>query len=289
MNPTVFSVRNIGYLVILLLFGALLNHGSKKLDRGENPLLARRLRMISAGGIVTYFVLMTSFAIDMIMSRETHWYSSIIGFIVIVGQGASGMSFMVLSLCVFARRRPFKDVIKPQFLVDEGNLLLTLVILWAYTSFAQLLVIWTGNTTVDITYYVHRGMGAEPNPWRWVALFLIIGHFFVPFFCLLMRGLKEKTGTLAAIAGFLFAMRILEALWFTAPSGSNRQEYLGGVYWTDITAWLGMGGIWLFSYLWRLSRKPLLPQNVTDQPEPLPPEHLRVETLRHGTNAEYAG
>jgi len=179
------------------------------------------------------------------------------------------MAFMVLAVSFFYNRKPIKDVLKPQHLIDLGNLLLTLVILWAYTTFAQLLVIWSGNTKEDISYYTYRGLGVEPNPWRWVALFLIVGHFFVPFFCLLMRDLKQKVPALAGIAGFLLLMRVLDALWLTAPSGPNRQIDLSGVYWTDITAWFGIGGIWMFSYLWRLAKKPLLPRFADDQPESL--------------------
>jgi len=147
------------------------------------------------------------------------------------------------------------------------NLMLTLVILWAYTSFAQLLVVWQGNTREDIGYYTHRGLGIQPNPWRWVALALLLGHFLTPFFCLLMRGLKRKVGTLAAIAAFLFFMRIIESLWLTAPGGPHRQSGLDSVYWTDITAWLGIGGLWIFVFLLVLAGRQLLPQNATDQPE----------------------
>jgi hypothetical protein len=269
LNPTMFTVRNIGYMVIFSILAFTLNSGSRKMDRAPNPVLMRRLRMVCAIGIVMYFILITSFAIDLIMSRETSWYSSILGFIVAIGQAASGMAFMVLAVSFFYNRKPIKDVLKPQHLIDLGNLLLTLVILWAYTTFAQLLVIWSGNTKEDISYYTYRGLGVEPNPWRWVALFLIVGHFFVPFFCLLMRDLKQKVPALAGIAGFLLLMRVLDALWLTAPSGPNRQIDLSGVYWTDITAWFGIGGIWMFSYLWRLAKKPLLPRFADDQPESL--------------------
>lgn len=268
-NPTLFTVRNIGCLVIFYILALMLNFGSRSLDRQPNPVLVRRLRLVCAAGVVTYFILITSFSIDLIMSRETNWYSSILGFIVIIGQGTAGMAFMVLNVCYFADKKPFRYVIRPQHLIDLGNLCLTLVILWAYTSFAQLLVIWSGNTKDDISFYTYRGLGDEPNPWRWVALFLIVGHFFVPFFCLLMRDLKQKTAALASIVTLLLVMRVLEALWWTAPSGPNRQIELNGVYWTDITAWLGIGGIWLFFYLLMLARKPLLPRNTDDQSESL--------------------
>lgn len=270
-NPTAFTVRQVIYFAIWIPLAFVMNNVSRHLDENENPGLRRRLRMVSAAGVVLYFITMTSFAMDWLLSREPNWYSSIIGFIMVIGQAASGMAFMVLCVCYFANRRPIRDVLVPQHLNDYGNFLLTLVILWAYTAFAQLLVMWSGNTATDIGYYTHRGLGVKPNEWRWVALALLVGHFFMPFFFLLMRDLKRKTTALGAIAVWILLMRILDNLWLTAPSGSHRYEVqeLSGVYWTDIVTWAGIGGIWVFVYLWRLGSTPLLPENATDQPETL--------------------
>jgi hypothetical protein len=267
--PFGFTVRQIVYFLIWAGFAFVMDRGSHYLDDHEDPATRRKLRMVSAAGVVIYFITMTSFAMDWILSRETNWYSSIIGFLIVIGQAASGMAFMTLMVCYFSEKRPIVEVLVPQHLNDYGNLLLTLVILWAYLGFAQLLVIWSGNTAEDIGYYTHRGLGVVPNPWRWVALFLIVGHFFIPFFCLLMKDLKRKAGALAAIAVWLLIMRIVDALWLVAPSGPHRTDELSGVYWTDVVAWLGIGGIWLFVYLWRLGTIPLLPENATDQPEVL--------------------
>ncbi len=81
------------------------------------------------------------------------------------------MSLCTLTVCYFAKRKPLRDVLSPQHLNDLGNLLLALVILWMYTSFAQFLIQWNGNLKDDIGYYIHRGMGRSPtrggsSPWR---------------------------------------------------------------------------------------------------------------------------
>jgi hypothetical protein len=268
-NPAAFTIRQVVVFLIWIAIAWVMSSGSRRMDREDSPALRRRVRMVSAAGVVIYFITMTSFAMDFILSRETNWYSTIIGFIVVIGQAGAGMAFMTICVCYFSKFRPIRDVLVPQHLNDYGNLLLTLIILWAYTTFAQLLVMWSGNMMDDVGYYVHRGLGVVPNPWRWVALALIVGHFFLPFFCLLMRGLKRKTLTLAGIAAWILLMRIVDALWLTAPSGPHRYEVqeLAGVYWTDIVTWLGMGGIWLFVFLWRLGSTPLLPENASDQPE----------------------
>lgn len=267
-NPTVFFLRTILYFVIWIFFAVAMRLGSLKLDRMENPVLRRRLRLIAAPGVLLYFITITGFAFDYILSRETNWYSTIIGFIIAIGQGASGMAFMTLMVCYFANRRPIKDVLRAQHLNDYGNLLFALVILWMYTNFAQLLVIWQGNTKEDIGYYTHRGLGVMPNGWRWVALLLLLGHFFLPFFLLLMRALKRKIPRLATICIIMLVMRAVDYLWLLGPSGPHRPQD-GGIYWTDLVAFIGVGGLWVFTFLSILPGRPILPENATDQPESL--------------------
>ena len=43
--------------------------------------------------------------------------------------------------------------------------MLTCVILWAYLSFAQLLVSWTGNVQDDVKWYYPRMIGS----YRWLG------------------------------------------------------------------------------------------------------------------------
>ena len=268
-----FLIRQLAYFAIWGTLAYLLRTGSLKLDYAENPVLRRRLRKVSAAGIVLFFVTVTSYAMDYIMSRETNWYSSILGFVSAIEFGASGVALCTLTLCYLAKRNPFRDVLSPQHLNDLGNLLLALVILWQYTSFAQLLIQWNGNLKDDIGYYIARGMGTVPNNWRFVALALFLGHFLVPFFLLLMKGLKRKANTLGAICVWLLIMRVVESLWVVAPSGPHRSQDTGGIFITDLFAFAGIGGIWVFNYLRTLGSQPLLPQNATHQPEPISHAH----------------
>ena len=193
--------------------------------------------MISAGGLVLFFVTTLGYAMDYILSRETNFYSSMIGFITDIDMGAAGMSLVTLSVCLWARRRPLRTVLAPQHLNDLGNILLALVILWMYTSFAQFLIIWCGNIREDNGYYIFRGFGRIPNGWRWIAATLVVGHFFIPFFVLLMKGLKRKTRTLGAICAWLLVMRIVESEWLVGPSGPNRPAETNAAHPIDILAW----------------------------------------------------
>src|SRR4029079_1267571 len=115
-------------------------------DRTGDDIALARAQRICAPGLVLFVVTMTLASIDWIMSREAHWFSTVIGLLMVVGQAATGMAFLVFMLMRIAGRDPIVPVLERKHMLDLGNLLLTLVILWAYLSFAQFLIIWMGNT-----------------------------------------------------------------------------------------------------------------------------------------------
>jgi hypothetical protein len=59
--------------------------------------------------------------------------------------------------------------------------------------------------------------------------------------------------------------------WVVEPTFRNKGFAL---YWTDIAAFFGVGGIWLFVYLGQLRRRPLLPLRDPRLPEPEPVREL---------------
>jgi hypothetical protein len=143
----------------------LLNRWSAQQDRGEaaSPSATRGASAsISAPGLVIYVVLMSLAAVDWIMSLDPHWYSTIFGFIMVVGQALSALSFAVAVLALFATREPMNHVLKAAHFHDLGKLMLAFVMLWAYFSFSQFLIIWAGNLPEEIPFYLRRfdgGMG----------------------------------------------------------------------------------------------------------------------------------
>src|SRR6516164_7536383 len=181
-----------------------------------------------------------------------------------VGQGLSSMAFLVTLLVLLSYRSPLSGILTPRHLHDLGKLLLALVMVWAYFSFSQFLIIWAGNLPDEIPWYLERMSGG----WQYVALALIFGHFALPFALLLSRDLKRNFKLLAGIAIFILLMRVVDIFWLVAPD--FRKGF--GLSWMDIAAPLGLGGVWLWYFLTQLEKRPLMPIH-----EP----HLE-EALHHG-------
>jgi hypothetical protein len=164
----------------------------------------------------------------------------------IVGQALTALAFCVAVLAFLSTRSPVNDVAPRDTLPDFGNLLLAFVMLWAYLSFAQLLIIWSGNLPEEISWYMKR----LNHGWEWVAAVLLVFHFAVPFALLLSRFRKRRAETLGGIALLILAVRAVDVFWMIAPAFHPDRLVL---HWLDATAIVGIGGVWVAMYAGKLS------------------------------------
>jgi hypothetical protein len=251
MNVPFFLIRALLYFGIWSALAFLLNHWSREQDRTGNPVKTLRLRRVSMVGLLLYIVTASFAAIDWGMSIEPYWYSAIYGLLFIIGQALAAFAFVAIILALLARRTSLAGLVNPRHLKDFGNLLLVFVLLSAYFSFSQYLIIWAGNLPHEVTWYLARGT----QGWEWVALFLVIFHFVMPFLILLPRRVKLSTTLLAVVAALLLFMRLVDVFWYILPTFYPAFQ----VHWLDLVAPLAIGGLWVASFAWRLKGRPLVP------------------------------
>ena len=94
--------------------------------------------------------------VDWIMSVNPHWFSTIWGPLYMVGQGLSALSFAIVVLIMLAQHPPLNRIITAHHLHDLGKLLFAFLMLWAYLSFSQFLIIWSANMVEEIPHYMLR-------------------------------------------------------------------------------------------------------------------------------------
>lgn len=252
LNVGFFIGRAVFYFAVWILMSFLLNRWSVDQDRTENPKLPRRFRLLSAPGLVIYMLTMTFAVFDWAMSLEPHWFSTIYGAMFVMGQAVSSLSFVIVIAVLLRNRQPLAARLNADLFNDLGNLLLAFTMLWAYMSFSQFLIIWSGDLPEEVTWYLHRSAGG----WMTIATLLIVVHFFAPFFLLLIRNNKRRPQLLIGIALLLLVMHLINIFWLVIPA-----FYQTGIHasWMDLAAPIGIGGIWIAAYIWCLQRKPLLP------------------------------
>ena len=241
----VFVARAAFYFLVWSALAYALNLGPRppQVSATEEP--PRRFRVFSAPGLAAYGLTITLASLDWSMSLNPLWFSTIYGAMYAVGQILAGYAFAVLVAMLLAKDPP------TQLLRDLGNLLLAFTMIWAYLSFSQFLLIWAGNLPDETTYYVPRVYG----PWGGVALALVVGQFALPFLMLLSKRVKTSTWRLATVAALSLFMHFIDLTWLTYPS-------LGDNGWDLIVlapaVLVGLGGVWVSLFLWRLQRRPFL-------------------------------
>ena len=265
LNVSFFTMRAIAYFAFWLLCMFLLNKWSAAQDRGETAVTAEdtvRFRKVSGPGLVFLVLTVTFASVDWIMSLDPHWYSTILGLLAVVGHGLSALSFTIAVLALIASSGALAGSLTARHFHDLGKLLLAFVMLWAYLSFSQFLIIWSGNLPEEIPWYIQRIRGG----WGAVALLLVIGHFALPFALLLSRDLKRHSNLLARVALLVIAMRLVDLIWLVAPTfshgaGEGHAGFSLPVHWMDIVLPIGLAGLWLFLFARYLRSRALLPFN----------------------------
>lgn len=266
LNMPFFLVRAAIYFAIWITLSFCLNKWSLEQDQTTDSRPTRRMQVISGPGIILFMLTMTLAAIDWVMSLEPHWFSTIFGVIFIVGQGLLTWTFMTIVAVRLHVRKPLSAVITNQRLRDLGTLTLAFVLLWTYTSFSQLLIIWSANLPEEITWYMTRLHGG----WRILGVLLMIFHFGVPFLLLISSQIKSKVKALTAIASGLIVMRLVDLYWITAPAmhHSGLEPHI-----LDLVAPVALGGIFVGAFFWQLKNRSLIALNDPRFPDLIGKDH----------------
>lgn len=165
LSPPFYFARVILYFAAWIIFAYLLNKLSSQQDMGTQHGLLRKFNNVSAPGLLIYCVAISWASFDWVMALEPNFFSTIFGMIFIVMSALAAMSFTIIASMILAKHKPLSEVIDSKVFNDLGNILLTFVMLWAYMSFAQFLIIWAGNLQDENFWYTVRGTGG----WKWTG------------------------------------------------------------------------------------------------------------------------
>jgi hypothetical protein len=257
LNLPFFVIRFVIYFALWGYMTYLMVRSSTQQDTAkesvEAELISRQRMTPAALSIPVYVLAVTFFTVDMAMSLQPHWFSTMYGVIFLVGFGLTAMALATLLILLWRDIPPYKGLIHFEFRRDWGNLLFTMTVFWSYVSFSQLLIIYSGNLLEETSFYLRRNSGG----WHPVSWLIVIFHFFVPFFLLLAPRTKRIPQQLILGVVILLAIRVVEIFWEIKPAFSATFSVSA---W-DVAAFVGLGGLWFWATFGYLLKRPLLPQN----------------------------
>jgi len=260
LNVPFFLVRTVVYFVVWCLLVHYLNRWSLEQDTSNNPRITRRLELLSRGGLVAFVGTMSFAAVDWMMSLEPHWFSTIYAVVVMGGQLLLAMAFTIRVMLTLTERGPLDRVVSTEQFHDLGKLMLAFTMLWAYFSFSQLLIMWSGNLPEESPWYLKRMAGG----WQYLGLAIILFQFLLPFLLLLSRSRKRDAVRLARVAILILVVRFVDLFWVLTPA-FHPQGFV--LHWLDIACLVGVGGLWVWVFVYQLKGRSILAVGDPKLPE----------------------
>jgi hypothetical protein len=258
LNLPFFSARAAFYFATWILTAYFLNKWSLDQDRTADRRFGKRMRMISAPGLLLFFLTVTFASVDWAMSLDPKWFSTIYGLLFAIAWALSALAFVIAVMSFLANREPMSRIVRPNHFQDLGKLMLAFVMLWAYFAFSQFLIVWYGNLPEEIRWYLPRVGGG----WGVIAVSVIFFHFAFPFLLLLSASLKRNARRLVMLAGLILVMRLIDFFWMIAPEFHKSGLHAGfHVSWMDVVAPVALGGLWFAMFAWQLGKRSLIPIN----------------------------
>ena len=261
LNLPAYTARMVVLFGLWITAATLLLRWGARQDETSDPALTRRIRTFCGPGLLLFTLTVSLATVDWIMVLERNWYSTVFPALLIIGQilltfaFCAAMLAWVVGPAPFDRKAsPLSGVVRVEHFHSLGNFLLAFVMMWAYLTVSQLIVVWSGNEPREISWYLHRTAGA----WKYVAIFLGLFNFGLPFCLLLSRENKSNVRFLTVLAVGVCAVHAVERYWQVMPSLYQDAFH---VSWVDLAAFVGVGGVWFGVFLARLKTHLTLPQN----------------------------
>lgn len=267
LNTPFFLVRLALYFIIWTYLGYKLYTSSLKQDDSADQTIPASQRKVSAIGLPLMAITTAFASYDLLMSLDPHWFSTIFGVYFFGASFWTVHAFIALIAILLQRNDGLNGIIKPDHYHDLGKLMFGFTVFWAYIAFSQYMLIWYGNLPEETVWYRHR----LEHGWQYHSAALLIAHFILPFWILIAKGAKRSKPIMAIMAIWFLVMNWFDFHWIAMPVHSKD---VAGFHWLDFACWLGLFGLFLGVFLYRLGRHSLVPQNDPNLDRSLALENL---------------
>ena len=275
LNPTSVWVQIIVCFAIWLGYVFLINRWSLQRNADPNPNVPfwqKRFENISGFGIVVYSLTLTALVIDLVMSTNITWFSTMYGLNYLVGQGYAVLAISVITVVSLSKAEPMKTILRTTEQHDLGKLMFAFVMLNIYLNFSQFLIIWSGNSPEEISWYLDRIRG------HWGVMFTLdfIFHWLIPFCLLLSRDIKRNKRRIVMVGMWMVWARCFDMFMLIEPNFSPRHLHFSIGILEYIAVPGAMISFWVAAYIGQLGKRPLVQTNDPHLAEILEPEHAHA-------------
>jgi hypothetical protein len=185
------------------------------------------IRRLAPTVIITYAIVYSLLAFDLVMSLSPVWYSTLFGAYFFAGAYWSALAAMGVLASVGLRPVPQSGgTDAARALHDIGKLVFAFSIFWAYLLWSQYLPIWYAGLPDETFFVVQR---VHTLPWGVLAWSVLVLIWLVPFVGLLSRRAKRHPGVLGVVCTLGLVGMWIERYVLVTPSLSPRAIPFGWV------------------------------------------------------------
>ena len=252
LNTTFFAIRMVVFISLWLFFSKKIIGNSLKQDTtGADSCTAKNVKL-SIAFILFFAVSYSLFSIDLLMSIQPHWFSTMFGVYAFAGLFQSSIAMMCILTIYMMRKGHLKGFVNENHLHDMGKFLKAFTVFMAYIGFSQFMLIWYANLPEETEFFMHRAHGS----WMAVSMSLLIFKFIVPFLWLLPQSSKRNPDRLMVAAVLILVMQYVDIFWIVYPNFNDGQ--MPGM-WYEVGIFVGFLGIFLMVVQKFLANNSLIP------------------------------
>ena len=267
LNPTFFLIRMFVYFGFWTFLSRFYLKNSVRLDETGGPEIIPKLRAAAGPAMIGFALTVTFCAIDLIMSVDAHWFSTIFGVYFFASCVLCVHATVSLSAMWLQGKGRLAKSVTAEHYHDLGKMLFAFTIFWAYVGFSQFMLLWYANIPEETLWFKIR----FANSWGTLSWFLLFGHFVIPFFGLLSRWVKRSRKALAFWCIWQLVMIYVDMYWLVMPTLGVEEVPFALI---DLTTWIGVLSLFIAGVAFRAKGLDLLAKN-----DPRLPKSLAFENI----------
>lgn len=211
-------------------------------------------RKLSAVFLIIFAVSSSIAAWDWVMSIDTHWYSTMMGWYVFASWWVTGLA-VITWIVAGLKDAGYLKMVTPNHLHDLGKFIFAFSVFWTYIWFSQFMLIYYANIPEETVYFISRMKNA---PYNWIFYTNIILNFVLPFLLLMTRDAKRHRSMLMVVCPIVIIGHWFDFYNMITP-GVMKHE--GGIGLLEIGLALTFAAAFLFVTLRALAKYPLVAKN----------------------------
>ncbi len=277
LSSSFFLVRAIVVFAFWGVISFLYNKWSIDQDtKAPDEASRSKARKLASGAMLFLGFAFTIGGIDWMMALEPEWASAMIGVSYFAGSFVACWAVLTLTTVMPMDPNLHSTKATHHHLHNLGKFMFAFTCFWAYISYSQLVIIYHANIPEEVPWYFARGIAGlsqftadfvHPDPraakWFQLLMFLVIGHFILPFLLLLPSTWKRSRKFLTVVAMWILFAHFFDVYFWVMPSlrllnEAYREPNPG---WQDATAFFGIGGLAVAFVIFRMRGKLAMPVN----------------------------